>query len=81
MFDYLEKYESKADDESKFVYALDKLIPEFNILLDNGRAYKHFHITRDDLIIHIQKAYIYEPLRELVDTMIAELYKRDGLFE
>ncbi len=81
MFDTIHAYEEKADDEAKFVYALDKLIPEFNILLDNGRSYKHFHVTRDYLVTHMHKSYIYEPLRALIDAIIAELYKRDELFE
>ncbi len=38
----IETYESKIDEESKFVYALDKLLPFINIKLDNGRS-EHLH--------------------------------------
>jgi putative hydrolase of HD superfamily len=34
-------YEERKDEESKFVYALDKLIPMINIQLDNGRSWHH----------------------------------------
>jgi putative hydrolase of HD superfamily len=38
----IEVYEARKDEESKFVYALDKLLPVINIKLDNGRS-EHFH--------------------------------------
>ncbi|MFM2339454.1 MAG: hypothetical protein RLZZ360_90 [Candidatus Parcubacteria bacterium] len=33
------QYEQKIDAESKFVYALDKLLPGLNIYLDSGKAW------------------------------------------
>ncbi len=46
----IDLYEKRADPESVFVYALDKLLPVVNIYLDNGRTWKEYGITRDMLI-------------------------------
>lgn len=40
MHDAIEDYEHLVNDESKFVYALDKIVPILNIYLDNGRSWK-----------------------------------------
>lgn len=42
-------YERRADSESKFVYAMDKLLPELNSYLDNGRSWKRFFLTFDQI--------------------------------
>lgn len=36
----LHDYETRADKESVFIYAMDKLLPVFNIYLDGGRTWK-----------------------------------------
>ncbi len=41
----IENYEKKADEESRLVYALDKLLPVINIYLDKGRSWKADQIT------------------------------------
>lgn len=48
----IEAYEAKADDESKFVYALDKLLPIVNIYLDKGRTWQVDGISFDALATH-----------------------------
>jgi len=45
-------YEDRKDLESKFVYALDKLIPIVNIHLDKGRTWKKENVTLKMLIEH-----------------------------
>lgn len=44
------RYERRADKESKFVYALDKVLPVLNIYLDNGRTWKKKGITLQMLV-------------------------------
>ncbi|MEI6887489.1 MAG: HD domain-containing protein, partial [bacterium] len=39
------KYEEKSDPESRFVYALDKIIPVLNIYLDEGRSWKRDNVS------------------------------------
>ena len=43
--DLIKMYESKTDDEARFVYALDKMIPVLNIYLDKGRSWKRDNVT------------------------------------
>ncbi len=40
IIDSVKSYEGLADDEAKFVYALDKLMPMVMIYLDNGRTWR-----------------------------------------
>lgn len=47
MHELIDEYEHKKTEESKFVYALDKLVPMLNNYLDNGRNWKREHITLD----------------------------------
>ncbi len=46
----IEKYEQKNDKESKFIYALDKIIPILNIYIDKGRSWKKDKVTFDMLV-------------------------------
>ncbi len=46
----LAAYEARADEEAKFVYALDKLIPIMTIYLDGGRTWKAYGISFENLI-------------------------------
>lgn len=45
----IETYEARQDEESKFVYALDKLLPFINIKLDNGRSEHKHNLSLDSL--------------------------------
>lgn len=38
-------YEQRDDEESKFVYALDKILPPANIFLDGGRSWRRHSMT------------------------------------
>jgi putative hydrolase of HD superfamily len=49
MLETMHRYEEKADDEARFVYALDKVMPMLNIYLDDGRSWKRDGITFDML--------------------------------
>jgi putative hydrolase of HD superfamily len=42
-------YNEKNDPESKFVYALDKLLPLINIYLDGGGAWRSHHISVEEI--------------------------------
>lgn len=43
-------YMSLADDESRFVYALDKILPIINIYLDGGRTWRQDGVTLEKLL-------------------------------
>ncbi len=46
----IEEYETRKTPESRFVYVLDKLIPIFNIYLDDGRTWKREGITLEKIM-------------------------------
>jgi putative hydrolase of HD superfamily len=43
-------YESKKDKESKFVYALDKILPMYNVYLDGGRTWRKHKLDLKTLV-------------------------------
>lgn len=50
MLEVIEQYEHRLDEESKFVYALDKIIAPINIYLDGGRTWKKRGLGFEDLL-------------------------------
>jgi hypothetical protein len=81
IWNYIHTYHKKDTEEAKFIYALDKLIPEYNIFLWDQKVYKHLHISQESLVQHMRKAYIYEPLKPFADHLIATIYQHDERFE
>jgi putative hydrolase of HD superfamily len=49
LHEIIEQYESRADAESKFIYALDKMEPVLNIYLDKGRTWRKNKVTLEML--------------------------------
>ncbi|MEX0917951.1 MAG: HD domain-containing protein [Candidatus Paceibacterota bacterium] len=47
-FATIETYEQKADEESRFVYALDKFIADLNIFEDGGRTNRVLKVTYEE---------------------------------
>lgn len=64
------KYELRADEESRFVYALDKVVAPANIYLDGGRVWKqenisfetHHEYKKDKVKAHSEVEKYYEQL-------------------
>jgi len=50
MYTLIHDYGKRLDKESKFVYALDKLLPAMNIYLDGGRDWKRHKVVLDKLV-------------------------------
>jgi putative hydrolases of HD superfamily len=81
MHTLIEEYESFANKESKFIYALDKLIPACNIYLDNGRLWKHHNVTLDMIIKNkTEKMKVSKNLLPLLEQLIKILKKEKHLF-
>ncbi len=53
----IDGYERRENPESRFIYALDKLLPVLNIYLDGGRTWKSYGIT-SDMLIHNKREKI-----------------------
>ena len=75
MVGVMEAYYLQHDEESLFVYALDKLISDFNIFDDNGRTNHEVGVTRamrDEYkgprcLKHAKIAELYTAMSELFD--------------
>lgn len=76
----IEAYEKRADEEARFVYALDKIIPEFNIMLDYGRARHMSNIGRWELKQHMEKSQIHPEVYALCQELFRELDAHDEWF-
>ena len=49
MIEIIQRYESQSDEESKFVYALDKLMPMLIIYLEGGSSWREVNISMEEL--------------------------------
>lgn len=52
LIDLITRYEQHVDEESKFIYALDKILPPMNIYLDNGRTWKELDQRLEKIKAH-----------------------------
>lgn len=67
MIEFILDYENQADEESRFVYALDKFLSDLNIYEDGGR-------TNIDLEITLKKQSAYKRPRIRKHPFLLELY-------
>jgi putative hydrolase of HD superfamily len=78
----LHRYEEKQDEESKFVYALDKIQPIINIYLDGGRTWKENDITLELLKEKKKEKVAVSPyVEKIFQELVAILEKESKLFE
>ncbi|KKS23795.1 MAG: Metal dependent phosphohydrolase [Candidatus Nomurabacteria bacterium GW2011_GWC2_41_8] len=48
----IEGYEKREDKESKFIYALDKIVDPLSIYLENGKMFKKKKVSLEDVFAH-----------------------------
>lgn len=73
LHDTIAQYMRHADSESKFVYALDKILPVLLIYSDGGRTWKEEKITLDMLISHKASKVAVSPEIESYFNEIIEM--------
>lgn len=78
----ISEYEAKETEESRFVYALDKLIPILNVYLDDGRDWKENDITLKMITDYkVGKVDISPVVQKHFSSLVAILKdKEDELF-
>lgn len=83
LIDTIEQYEQKSDPESVFVYEIDKLIPAFNIYIDNGYGWNKLGVTLDQIKKEkVKKVKNTKELVNLLEELLDRLEKeREQLFE
>lgn len=70
-------YEEMHDEESKFVYALDKILPILNIRLDEGRSWEHLDISFEMLYEGKRDKVTHDPTIQEYFLLIVEVLKEN----
>jgi putative hydrolase of HD superfamily len=77
----IQRYEQRADDEARFIYALDKIVPVMIIYLGGGKSWRRDEITLDMLKAHKNdKVKNSEIIADLWQQLIAILEDQPELF-
>ncbi|OGY10895.1 MAG: hypothetical protein A3E16_03240 [Candidatus Blackburnbacteria bacterium RIFCSPHIGHO2_12_FULL_44_25] len=77
----ISQYEARKDPESRFVYALDKLLGPLNIYLDNGRSWKTEGVTLEMLLTYKAPRIAISPeIQPYFETLIEVLKEHPELF-
>lgn len=83
LHEIIEKYENLDDEEARFVYALDKILPVINIYLDSGRSWKIEGVTYEMLRTKDEKVKkskiineIWVELVKILEKEKLELFKK-----
>lgn len=79
---YIAQYEERADPESRFIYALDKILPVINIYLDKGRSWQRDKVTyemirtKDEKVaVSTEAQTVWQELTKLLDEHLDLFYK------
>ena len=77
MHTWIEKYEKLGDEESKLVYAVDKILPIFFIFSDKGHAWKTHRVDLETLIEKNKDRIALSAIVENYFYQIIEEIKKD----
>lgn len=78
----IKKYEEKSDDESKFIFAVDKLLPVMSIYLDEGHAWKTHKIQLESIIAKNEEKVSISPIaKKYFDFMINIIREKLEFFD
>ncbi len=79
LIEIIHKYETHADAESKFIYALDKVAPIFNIYMAGGRQWHESGITLAELLDYkTSKVAVSPEVTRIYEELVTELRRREG---
>lgn len=72
----IETYEKREDKESRFIYALDKIVPVMNIYLDDGHSWKVNHMKLNLIIdSKTEKVALSPEVKPYFDELVGLLRK------
>lgn len=76
----MEAYVEQKDEESRFVYAMDKLLATMNVALDDGRSWKRLGLAIETVDLYkrprvARHAYVLELYEELFKKLMANRKK------
>lgn len=78
---YIKKYDAQEDEESRFVYAADKLVSAMNVFQDGGRSWHKLGETLEHVLAYkLPKVQRHPAIAELFDELVAVLKASPHLF-
>lgn len=77
---YIAQYEERADPESRFIYALDKILPVINIYLDEGRSWQRDKVTYEMVRTKDEKVAISAEAQSIWQELITLLNQNLDFF-
>ncbi|MDB4984089.1 MAG: metal dependent phosphohydrolase, putative hydrolase of superfamily [Patescibacteria group bacterium] len=81
LHDLIDEYELQDNAESRFVYALDKVIAPLNIYADNGRSWHRNGVTLSAFIANKRPRLQIDPtILEIFDKLVLEITPQEHLF-
>lgn len=82
LVEVIDDYELKIDEECRFVYAMDKLMPVINICQDNGRSWHKLGVSMETHDLYKRPKVAQHPVvAELYEVLFEHMLKeRDTLF-
>ncbi len=77
MVTLIKEYEERKTEETKFVYVLDKLLPDLVMYLDDGHAWKYRGVTLEMVLDKKVKKIAPNPLLKKYFDELIDLMKKD----
>ena len=78
---YIHGYESRTDEEAKFVYSLDKIMPGLAIILDKQSTWIDHHLTQPEWEkIFVEKASLSPYTRSYLEALTSAQKTHPELF-
>lgn len=75
---WIDEYEKRADEESKFLYALDKIIPILNMIVSGEREWDEYQVTLEMVIREKKEKVRHYPIIEKYFWELVELLRASG---
>lgn len=80
MTDLIDAYEKREDEESKFIYALDKVVAPINIYMDGGALWKVKGVTFNEMVDNKKdKVAEHSEVKKYFDQLVVLLEKEKHL--
>jgi len=77
----IKKYEDRRDKESKFIHAIDKILPPIQIYLDNGKMWREKKVSLEDLLKNKNKKIALSPdIDKYWQELVKEFTKNKKIF-
>ncbi len=77
MTDLITQYEKREDEESKFIYALDKVVAPINIYMDGRKLWKEKGVTLKEVMENkLPKVAEHPEVKKYFDQL-AEIFKKE----